>query len=104
MSSLKCTIETILKFKYILMNLLFIIINVFLVVAERPQDLTITTSPSPTLSQHTYRVVCRKLGEQQLMFTVGNGPTTKNHIPANETTTIRYNYKLVLMEFMCVVI
>ena len=79
----------------------------FLVAAERLQDLTITTSPSPTLSQHTYCVVSRKLGEQQLVFTIGNGPTTQNHIPANETTTIRYNHNLLLTELcliMCVVI
>ena len=74
----------------------------FLVAAEHPQDLTITTSPSPTLSQHTYHVVCRKLGQQQLVFTIGNGPTTKNHIPANEATTRRYNHNLLLTE-LCLI-
>ena len=60
-----------------------------LVSSEHSTYVSITSLPSPTLTQHTYRVVCRKLGEQKLTFLIGNGPTSNNPMPANETTSIK---------------
>ena len=56
---------------------------------ERSADVSITPLPSPTLTQHTYRVVCQVLGIQKVTFSVGNGPTSKNPMPANESSSIR---------------
>ena len=68
-----------------------------LVSSEHSTYVSITTLPSPTLTQHTYRVVCHKLGEQKLTFLIGNGPTSNNPMPANETTSIKY----VNISFTC---
>jgi nuclear pore complex protein Nup210 len=57
-------------------------------VPEYPDNVQIIFVPSSSLSLHTYTVVCRKLGRQELTFTVGNGPTEKNRIPANESVSI----------------
>ncbi|KAK7447124.1 hypothetical protein BaRGS_00040214 [Batillaria attramentaria] len=37
---------------------------------------------------HTFRVLCREFGEQQLTMTVGNGVTAKNQFPVTETATV----------------
>lgn len=60
-----------------------------LVTAQRPDDISVVAHSSPQLSQHIYHVVCKKLGEQELVIEVGNGPTLKNAFPVNETTSIR---------------
>ena len=39
--------------------------------------------------QHVYRLVCKELGEQTVTLVVGNGPTTKNVFPANDSATVR---------------
>ncbi|XP_019850496.1 PREDICTED: nuclear pore membrane glycoprotein 210-like [Amphimedon queenslandica] len=59
-------------------------------VPEVPDAVSIRSIPSSSLTQHEYLVVCKKLGEQTLVFTVGNGPTSKNKIPADETIAIKY--------------
>ena len=60
------------------------------VVPEVPDDISIAPVPSSSLTQHVYIVLCRILGEQHLVFTAGNDPTSKNKFPADETIAIKY--------------
>ena len=79
---------------YIVPLLLFIIfILPSPVLPEVPDTVSIRSIPSSSLTQHEYLVVCQKLGEQHLVFTVGNGPTSKNKMPADETIAIKYALK-----------
>lgn len=71
------------------MEYLVYIVPSSLVTAERPDDLVMTPLPSSLLSHHSYRILCRRLGEQKLTIEVGNGRTLKNSFPSNETASIR---------------
>ena len=55
---------------------------------EREGGVSIASLPSPTLTQHTYRVACKTLGYQTLTLSVANGPSARNPVPARETATI----------------
>ncbi len=40
-------------------------------------------------SNHIFRVLCKDLGEQELIVTVQNGITSKNKFPAKATSSVR---------------
>ena len=46
------------------------------------------------VGQHVWRVLCRELGETELVLEVGNGPTLKNAHPASEVAVVRVSCAL----------
>ena len=41
-------------------------------------------------NNHIFRVLCKDLGEQELIVTVENGVTSKNKFPATSTSSVRF--------------